>query len=59
MTTKTIALFTFVVGLGFAAKINLREQFLKADNEIRNTNLAQMMAGATSRKIDLKKFTKE
>ena len=59
MMTKTFALFTFVVGLGLAVEINLKEQFLKADNEIKATDLAKMMAGATSDRNYLKKFTKE
>ena len=54
-----IILLAFLFGLALSFKIDLKEELLKAENDIKAANVAQMMAGAKSSRTNRKKFTAE
>ena len=54
-----IILLALLIGLAISFEIDLKEQLLKAENDIKAANVAQMMAGAKSSRTNRKKFTAE
>ena len=54
-----IILCAFLFGLALSFEIDLNEELLKAENDIKEANVAQMMAGAKSSRTNRKKFTAE
>ena len=54
-----IILSAFLFGLALSFEIDLKKELLKAENDIKAANVAQMMAGAKSSRTNRKKFTAE
>ena len=54
-----IILLAFLIGLAISFEIDLKEELLKAENDIKEANVAQMTAGAKSSRMNRKKFTAE
>ena len=59
MQKTFIILLSFLIGLALSFEVDLKEELLKAENDIKAANVAQMMAGAKSSRTNRKKFTAE
>ena len=54
-----ILIFILAIGLELSFQIDLKDELLKAQNDIEAVDVAQMMAGAKSSRTNRKKFTAE
>ena len=54
-----IVIYLLAIGLALSFQIDLKDELLKAQNDIETANVAQMMAGAKSSRMHRKKITAE
>lgn len=54
-----IVIYLLAIGLALSSQIDLKDELLKARNDIEAANVAQMVAGAKSSRMHRKKFTAE